>query len=42
MAITKRIQVSELDFDTIKNNLKQFMAGNDQFSDYDFEGSAFF
>jgi len=41
MAITKRINVAELDFDAIKNNLKQFMAGNDQFSDYDFEGSAF-
>jgi hypothetical protein len=41
MAITKRINVAELDFDAIKNNLKQFMAGNEQFSDYDFEGSAF-
>lgn len=41
MSITKRINVAELDFDAIKNNLKQFMAGNDQFSDYDFEGSAF-
>lgn len=41
MAITKRISVSELDFDQIKSNLKQFLAGNDQFTDYDFEGSAF-
>lgn len=41
MAITKRINVSELDFDAIKTNLKQYLAGNDQFSDYDFEGSAF-
>jgi hypothetical protein len=38
---TKRINVSELDFDAIKTNLKSFMAGNDQFTDYDFEGSAF-
>lgn len=41
MAITKRISVSELDFDAIKSNLKQYLAGNDQFTDYDFEGSAF-
>lgn len=41
MSITKRISVSELDFDGIKSNLKQFLAGNDQFTDYDFEGSAF-
>jgi len=40
MAIdSKRIQVSELDFDQIKNNLKNFMKGQNQFSDYDFEGS---
>jgi hypothetical protein len=35
----KRISVSELDFDAIKNNLKEFLKGQDQFSDYDFEGS---
>ena len=40
MAIdSRRIQVSELDFDQIKNNLKNFMRGQNQFSDYDFEGS---
>ena len=40
MAIdSKRIQVSELDFDQIKNNLKNFMKGQNQFTDYDFEGS---
>lgn len=40
MAIdSRRIQVSELDFDQIKNNLKNFLQGQDQFSDYDFEGS---
>ena len=40
MAIdSKRIQVSELDFDQIKTNLKNFMVGQSQFSDYNFEGS---
>lgn len=36
----KRIAVSELDFDAIKNNLKTFLRGQQEFSDYDFEGSA--
>lgn len=35
----KRIQVSELDFDAIKDNLKTFLRGQSEFSDYDFEGS---
>lgn len=35
----KRIQVSELDFDTIKTNLKTFLQGQTEFQDYDFEGS---
>jgi hypothetical protein len=40
MAIdSKRIQVSELDFDQIKSNLKNFLKGQSQFTDYDFEGS---
>jgi hypothetical protein len=40
MAIdSKRIQVSELDFDQIKSNLKNFMKGQSTFTDYDFEGS---
>ena len=33
------MNVSELDFDTIKNNLKTFLQGQSEFSDYDFEGS---
>ena len=37
---SKRIQVSELDFDQIKTNLKNFLRGQSQFSDYDFEGSS--
>jgi hypothetical protein len=42
MAITttsKRMSVSELDFDTIKTNLKTFLSGQSEFADYDFEGS---
>lgn len=36
----KRISVSELDFDLIKTNLKNFLKGQSEFQDYDFEGSA--
>jgi len=35
----KRIQVGELDFDAIKTNLKNFLKGQTEFQDYDFEGS---
>ena len=36
---TKKLQVTELDFDQIKNNLKQFLRNQSEFVDYDFEGS---
>ena len=36
----KRITVTELDFDGIKGNLKNFLKGQTEFQDYDFEGSA--
>lgn len=36
----KRITTSELDFDNIKSNLKEFLRGQNEFTDYDFEGSA--
>ena len=36
----KKINVTTLDFDDIKTNLKTFLSGQDQFQDYDFEGSA--
>jgi hypothetical protein len=36
---TNRIQVTDLDFDEIKNNLKNFLKSQSEFSDYDFEGS---
>ena len=37
--MAKRLSVSELDFDGIKDNLKTFLRQQDQFTDYDFEGS---
>jgi len=38
--MSKRLNVTELDFDTIKANLKTFLKQQDQFTDYDFEGSS--
>lgn len=35
-----RLKVTELDFDTIKSNLKLFLNNQEEFTDYDFEGSA--
>ena len=35
----KRMDISELDFDGIKNNLKTFLRAQSEFTDYDFEGS---
>jgi hypothetical protein len=41
MATTnKKINVTSLDFDDIKTNLKTFLSGQEEFQDYDFEGSA--
>lgn len=40
MATNKRIQTTELDFDGIKQNLRNYLQGQKEFSDYDFEGSA--
>ena len=37
--MAKRLSVTDLDFDTIKDNLKRFLRQQDQFTDYDFEGS---
>lgn len=34
-----RLKVTELDFDTIKANLKNFLRQQSEFQDYDFEGS---
>lgn len=35
----KKITTTDLDFDAIKANLKEFMQGQTEFQDYDFEGS---
>lgn len=39
MAANKKINIAELDFDAIKANLKEFLKGQSEFQDYDFEGS---
>jgi len=38
--INKRLSVSEIDFEDIKSNLKSYLRDQDEFRDYDFEGSA--
>lgn len=37
--MASRLNVTELDFDSIKNNLKDFLTQQSEFQDYDFEGS---
>lgn len=39
MASASRLRITELDFDTIKQNLKNFLNQQTEFTDYDFEGS---
>ena len=34
-----KLEISQLNFDAIKSNLKQFLSNQNQFKDYDFEGS---
>ena len=38
--MTKLVNVDALEFETIKKNIKDFLRGQREFSDYDFEGSA--
>jgi len=38
---SNKLEVSELDFDNIKSNLKTFLQNQAEFQDYDFEGSGF-
>lgn len=38
--MAKNLSVSELDFDTIKSNLKEFFKSQDEFNSYDFDGAA--
>ena len=40
MADTTNLRVTELDFDQIKSNLKDFLKSQEEFTDYNFEGSA--
>lgn len=40
MAANTYLQVTELDFEDIRNNLKGYLSTQSQFKDYDFEGSA--
>jgi hypothetical protein len=37
--VDAKLKVAELDFDTIKTNLKDFLKSQSEFSDYNFEGS---
>lgn len=39
MTQRKNLSVNSTEFDTIKANLKEFLRGQEQFKDYDFEGS---
>ena len=40
MAEISKLQIAELDFDTIKNNLKDYFNSQAEFTDHDFGGSA--
>jgi hypothetical protein len=37
--MASKLNISQLDFDQIKGNLKRFLSNQSQFKDYDFEGS---
>lgn len=39
MAANNIIKVTDIDFDTIKNNLKEYLSSQGEFKDYDFEAS---
>jgi hypothetical protein len=39
MKADKQLNISSLEFDDIKDNIKDFLKGQDTFTDYDFEGS---
>ena len=39
MALSDKIQITDLEFDDIKINLKNYLSSQSQFQDYDFEGS---
>ena len=39
MPTSDKLAITDLEFDTIKTNLKTFLKAQSQFADYDFEGS---
>jgi hypothetical protein len=39
MALDKQLNISNLEFDKVKDNIKDFLRGQDTFTDFDFEGS---
>ena len=39
MATSNKLKITDLEFDTIKDNLKSFLKSQSKFQDYDFEGS---
>jgi hypothetical protein len=39
MALDKQLNISDLEFDKVKGNIKDFLRGQDTFTDFDFEGS---
>ena len=39
MPISKKLSVTDLDFEEIKTNLKTYLNAQSEFADYDFEGS---
>ena len=39
MPSSDKLQITDLEFDTIKSNLTTFLKSQSQFQDYDFEGS---
>ena len=40
MAEIQKLNVAELDFDTIKTNLKDYFGSQSEFTDHNFDGSA--
>lgn len=40
MTDTKRLDVTDIDFESIRSNLREYMQSQDTLQDYDFEGSA--
>ena len=39
MATSNKLKITDLEFDDIKANLKEYLKAQDTFSDYDFEGA---